>query len=331
MINKSDSGKFNFGEFYTRFGTFLLLVIIFLAACLFVPGFFGRENLTNILRQIAVVVVLAFGVEFVIILGHINVALGSEIALIGCISCMVMVGTQATLGAGGALVVSIIVSLLVGVGIGAMNGFVITKFNIPAFIMTLGVTECARGAVLLLTGGKPVSGMAENFKFLGQGYIFNVIPVSVIVMIIVFVVCWFLLNKCRFGRHLFAVGGNSNAAEASGIKTKNIVRKAFIIDGICAAIAGILFMSRMGTGQPSAGLTYEFKAITACVVGGTSLAGGSGTLVGTLIGAVIVGIIENAQNLLGINAYWQQVVRGLIILVAVIIDVVTKRAAAKAK
>ena len=127
------------------------------------------------------------------------------------------------------------------------------------------------------------------------------------------------------------IGGNINAAQASGIDTTKVVRLAFIIDGICAAIAGVLFMSRMGSGQPSSGLTYEFKAITACVVGGTSLSGGSGTLVGTLIGAVIVGIIENAQNLLGINAYWQQVVRGLIILFAVIIDVVTKRAASKAK
>lgn len=331
MNGKSEAKKINFGEFYTRFGTFLLLVIIFFVACMFVPGFFGQENLTNILRQIAVVVILAFGVQFVIILGQTNIALGSEIALIGCVSCMVMVGTQDAIGEGGALILSIVVGLIVGALIGVINGYVITKFNIPAFIMTLGVTECARGAVLLLTGGKPISGMGGSFKFLGQGYIFSFIPVSVIVMIIAFIVCWILLNKCKFGRHLFAVGGNRYAAEASGIKTKMIVRKAFIIDGICAAIAGILFMSRMGTGQPSSGTTYEFKAITACVVGGTSLAGGSGTLVGTLIGAIIVGIIENVQNLLGVNAYWQQIVRGLIILIAVIIDVVTKRAAAKSK
>ncbi len=323
--------KFNFGTFYGKYGTFMLLVIIFLAAALFVPGFAGRENLTNILRQIAVVVILAFGVEFVIILGHINVALGSEIALIGCISAMVMVKVQEAAGVGVAVACSILVALLVGILIGGINGFVITRFNIPAFIMTLGVTESARGFALLLTGGKPVSGMATAYNLLGQGYLFGIIPLSVIIMFLVFAVCWILLNKCRFGRHLFAVGGNINAAQASGIDTTKVVRLAFIIDGICAAIASVLFMSRMGSGQPSSGLTYEFKAITACVVGGTSLSGGSGTLVGTLIGAVIVGIIENAQNLLGINAYWQQVVRGLIILFAVIIDVVTKRAASKAK
>ena len=331
MKNKIDTKKLNMGELYTRYGTFMLLVVIFLACAVMVPGFFGQQNLTNILRQIAVVVILGFGVQFVIILGHINVALGSEIALIGCISAMVMLALENSLGAGGALVLAIVISILVGIVIGGINGFVITRFNIPAFIMTLGVTEAARGIALIITGGKPVSGMAELYKFLGQGYILRYIPVSVVIMFLVFLVCWTLLNKCKFGRHLFATGGNTHAAEASGIKTNNIVRKAFIIDGICAAIAGILFMSRMGTGQPSSGLTYEFKAITAVVVGGTSLAGGSGTVVGTLIGAIIVGIIENAQNLLGVNAYWQQVVRGLIILFAVIIDVVTKRAALKAK
>lgn len=323
--------KFNFGQFYTKYGTFMLLLVVFIFSVVGVPSFLGRENLTNILRQIAVVTVLAFGVQFVIILGHINVALGSEIALIGCVSCIVMVRMQSVLGSGIGLAAAILAGLAVGVVIGLINGFVITTFKIPAFIMTLGVTEAARGLALILTDGKPVSGMAESFKVLGQGYVLGVIPVSVIVTALVFLFCWILLNKCKFGRHLYAVGGNINAAEASGIKSKIVVRKAFIIDGICAAIAGILFMSRLGTGQPSSGVTYEFKAITACVVGGTSLAGGSGSLVGTLIGSIIVGIIENAQTLLGINAYWQQVVRGLIILLAVIIDVVTKQAAAKAK
>lgn len=322
--------NFNFGKFYGKYGTFLLLVVIFLAACVFVPDFFGKDNLTNILRQIAVVTILGFGVEFVIILGHINVALGSEIALIGCVSCMVMVATQDVIGPGLALVVSILAALALGALIGGINGFIITKFDIPAFIMTLAVTTVARGGALLLTGGKPVSGMNEIFKGIGQGYV-GPIPISVIILIVLFIVCWVILNKTRFGRHLFAVGGNANAAEASGIKSKMVVRKAFLIDGLMAAIAGVLFMSRMGTGQPSAGVSYEFDAITACVVGGTSLAGGSGTITGTLIGAIIVGIINNAQNLLGINAYWQQIVKGLIILVAVIVDVVTKRAAAKAK
>ena len=328
--DKTQKGTFNFGAFYGKYGMFFLLAIIFVLASLFVPGFFARQNLTNIMRQIAVVTILGFGVEFVIILGHINVALGSEIALIGCVSCMVMVAAQGPMGVGAALVLSILAALALGALIGGINGFIITKFDIPAFIMTLAVTTVARGSALLVTGGKPVSGMAEAYKVIGQGYV-GLLPISVIILAVLFVICWIILNRTTFGRHLFAVGGNINAAEASGIKSRNVVRKAFLIDGLMAAIAGVLFMSRMGTAQPSAGVAYEFDAITACVVGGTSLSGGSGTITGTLIGAIIVGIINNAQNLLGISAYWQQIVKGLIILVAVIVDVVTKRAAAKAK
>lgn len=328
--NAARKGTFNFGTFYGKYGMFFLLAIIFVVVSLFVPGFFARQNLTNILRQIAVVTILGFGVEFVIILGHINVALGSEIALIGCVSCMVMVAAQDSIGVGLALVLSILAALALGAAIGAVNGYIITKFDIPAFIMTLAVTTVARGTALLVTGGKPVSGMAEPYKVIGQGYV-GLVPISVIILAVLFAVCWVILNKTTFGRHLFAVGGNSSAAEASGIKSKNVVRKAFLLDGMMAAIAGVLFMSRMGTAQPSAGVAYEFDAITACVVGGTSLAGGSGTVTGTLIGAIIVGIINNAQNLLGISAYWQQIVKGLIILIAVIVDVVTKRAAAKAR
>lgn len=330
--NSTAMGKrrFNFGRFYGKYGTILLLVLLFILASMFVPGFFAQKNLTNILRQIAVVTILGFGVEFVIILGHINVALGSEIALLGCISCLTMVGLQERLGAGPALALSLCAAMGMGAVIGGINGYVITKFNIPAFIMTLAVTTVARGSALLITGGKPVSGMDAAYKVIGQGYI-GPLPISVLILAVLFAVCWIILNKLRFGRHLFAVGGNINAAEASGIRSKNVVRKAFLIDGLMAAVAGVLFMSRMGTAQPSAGVAYEFDAITACVVGGTSLSGGSGTVTGTLIGAIIVGIINNAQNLLGISAYWQQIVKGLIILVAVIIDVVTKQAATRAK
>ena len=199
--------------------------------------------------------------------------------------------------------------------IGAINGYVITKFNIPAFIMTLAVTTIARGGALLLTNGTPVAGMDDAFNWFGQGYI-GPIPTSVVIMVILFVVAWVLLNKTCFGRHIYAVGGNAPAAK---------------LDGIFTGIAALVFMARQASGTPAGGLQYEFDAITAVVVGGTSLSGGSGNVVGTIIGAIIVGIINNVQNLLHINTYWQQVVKGLVILIAVIIDVVTKRAAAKAK
>lgn len=305
-------------EIYSKYGTFSILLILFILASIFTEGFFTQANLTNILRQITVVTILALGATYVIILGHINVAYGSEIALIGCISAAVMVSTQN-------LFISIIVGLFTGFVIGSVNGYIITKFDIPAFIMTLAMTTVARGLVLIFTGAIPISGMDSSFAFIGQGYI-GFVPVSVLILIMLFIISWVILNKTRLGRYIYAVGGNKEAAVASGIKAKKVVRLAFIFDGLMAAVAGIVLMSRMNSGQPAAGLTYEFDAITAVVVGGTSLAGGSGTIVGTIIGALIVGIINNVQNLMNVNAYWQQVAKGLIILIAVIIDILTKKA-----
>jgi inositol transport system permease protein len=300
-------------------GIFFILVILFILCSIFVEGFFTQANLTNVLRQITVVTILALGATFVIILGHINVAYGSEIALIGCVSCSLMVATNN-------LFVAVVGAIFLGLCIGAVNGFIITKFNIPAFIMTLAVTTVARGSALLFTKGVPVSGMNAQFLVIGQGN-WGFMPVSVLILIILFIITWTLLNKTTFGRYIFAVGGNENAAVASGIRSKIVVFKAFILDGALTATAGIVLMSRINSGQPAAGVGYEFDAITAVVVGGTSLSGGSGSIVGTIIGAIIVGIINNVQNLLNINAYWQQIVKGIIILFAVILDVVSKRRA----
>jgi inositol transport system permease protein len=304
-------------------GIFFILVAIFVVSSIFVPGFFTSTNLTNVLRQIAVVTIVALGATFVIILGHINVAYGSEIALLGCIASATMVATNN-------VVVAILAAMAVGMVIGTINGYVITKFGIPAFIMTLAVTTVARGSALLFTKGIPISKMGPSFLFIGQGNV-GFMPVSVIILAILFIITWLLLNKTPFGRYIFAVGGNENAAIASGIKSKRVVLKAFILDSILTAIASVVLMSRMNSGQPAAAVGYEFDAITAVVVGGTSLAGGSGSLIGTVIGAVIVGVINNVQNLLNINTQWQQVVKGLIILGAVILDVVSKRRAKRRK
>jgi inositol transport system permease protein len=298
-------------------GIFFILIVIFVICSVFVNGFFSPVNLTNVLRQITVVTILALGATFVIILGHINVAYGSEIALIGCVSCSIMVAT-------GSLFPAIIGGIALGLLIGAANGFVITTFGIPAFIMTLAVTTVARGAVLLYTNANPITGMGKIFTYIGQGYI-GFMPVSVLILIVLFCIAWTLLNKTAFGRYVYAVGGNENAAIASGIKTKSVVCRAFLLDGFMTAIAGIVLMSRMNPGQPAAGVSYEFDAITAVVVGGTSLSGGSGTLVGTITGSVIVGIINNVLNLLNVNTYWQQITKGIIILFAVITDVLVKK------
>lgn len=322
-MSEQKKNKFNFGQFYGKYGIFIILAVIFVVASVAVPGFFSRYNLTNILLAIACTTVLALGATFVIILGHINIAYGSELALIGCVSCMVNVAT-------GSVLPAIAVALVMGLILGAINGFVITKFSIPAFIMTLALTEAARGGAVLVTGGNTISGLTPSYTFMGQGYV-GPVPMAVIILLIAFVIMWVLLNKTPYGRYIYAVGGNTKAAEASGINPNAVVFKAYLIDGILTGIASLLLMGRLNSGVPGAGLTFEMDAITAVVVGGTSMSGGSGTLFGTIVGAIIVGIINNVQTLMGVDSNIQKVVKGVIIVGAVIIDVVTKNSAKKAR
>lgn len=319
----AENKKFNFGQFYGKYGILIILAVIFAISAIAVPGFLSRYNLTNIMLAIACTTTLAMGATFIIILGHINIAYGSEIALIGCIACMVDVAT-------GNLFLAIIVALVIGLILGTLNGFVITKFGIPAFIMTLALTEAARGGAVIVTGGNTISGLSKSFTFMGQGYM-GPIPMAVVIMLIVFAVMYIILGKTPYGRYIYAVGGNKKAAEASGINSKMIVVKAFMIDGILTGIGGLLLMARLNSGVPGAGLSYEMDAITAVVVGGTSMSGGSGTLTGTIIGAIIVGIINNIQTLMGVDSNVQKIIKGLIIVAAVIIDVVTKNSAKKAR
>ena len=322
-MSTAEKKKFNFGQFYGKFGIFVILFVIFIAATVLVPGFFSAYNIKSVLLAIACTTVLAFGATFVIILGHINIAYGSEIAFIGCIACMVDVAT-------GSVLLAILAALAIGLVLGALTGFIITKFSIPAFIMTLALTEAARGGAVLVTGGKTISGLSGSFTFMGQGYV-GPIPMAVIILLICFAIMWVILNKTPYGRYLYAVGGNDKAAEASGINPKGVVFKAYLLDGLLVGVGSLLLMSRLNSGVPGAGLSYEMDAITAVVVGGTSMSGGSGTLFGTLVGAIIVGIINNVQTLLGVDSNIQKIVKGAIIVGAVIIDVVTKNSAKKSR
>ena len=324
MEAKTEKKKMNLGQLYGKFGIFFILIVLFVLSSIFVSGFLSVYNLTNVLLAIACTTTLALGATFVIILGHINIAYGSELAFIGCASCIVNVAT-------GSVLPAIIVALVLGLAFGLFNGFVITTFSIPAFIVTLALTEAARGGAVLITGGQTISGLTSSYTFLGQGYIGGVIPMAIVILAICFVITYIILNKTPFGRYVYAVGGNSKAAEASGINPKKITRIAYLMDGLLTGIASILLMSRLNSGVPGAGLTYEMDAITAVVVGGTSMSGGSGTLVGTIFGAIIVGIINNIQTLLGVDSNIQRIVKGAIIVISVIIDVVTKNSAKKAR
>lgn len=315
--------KMNFGQFYGKYGIFIILAVVFVISAVAVPGFLSVYNLTNVLLAIACTTTLALGATFVIILGHINIAYGSEIAFVGCAACLVDIAT-------GSVFAAIAVALILGLVLGAVTGFVITKFSIPAFIMTLALTEAARGAAVIITGGNTISGISNGFRFLGQGYV-GPVPMAIIILAIAFIIMWIILNKTPYGRYIYAVGGNKKAAEASGINPDKVVFKAYLIDGLLVGVASLLLMGRLNSGVPGAGLTYEMDAITAVVVGGTSMAGGSGTLFGTIVGAIIVGIINNVQTLMGVDSNIQKIVKGLIIVAAVIIDVVTKNSAKKAR
>ena len=311
-----------FAGIYNKYGTILIFVGIFILASILNESFLTVPNLTNVLRQMVVVTLLALGVTFVIILGHIDVSLGSVCALTGCIAASAMSNTQN-------IFIAILAGVVVGIVVGFINGFIITKYNIPAFIMTLAMTTIARGVVLYYTNGVPVSNLG-NFSVLGQGFL-GFIPISVLILLVFVIVSWVLLNKTKFGRYVYAVGGNSAAASASGINVKKIVKLAFLYNGITTAAAGIVLMSRINSGQPAGGVAYEFDAITAVVVGGTSLMGGTGNIIGTVIGAMIIGVINNILNLMNVNSYGQQIARGLIIAIAVILDVQTKRAKVRKK
>ena len=305
-----------FASIYRRYGTIIIFIGIFMLASLSSDIFLTQANLVNVLRQVVVVSLLACGVTFVIILGQIDVSLGSVLALAGTLAA----STAATTGS---VTLAIIVGIVVGALTGMINGIVITTFRIPSFIMTLAMTTVARGAVLLYTGGAPVTGLGD-FRVIGQGMA-GPVPISVLILALVVVVSWVLLNKTKFGRYVYAVGGNERAALASGVRPASVIVKAFVFNGLLAGIAGVVLMSRVNSGQPAGGVGYEFDAITAVVVGGTSLMGGTGTITGTIIGSFIIGIINNILNLLNVSSYWQQIVKGLIIAIAVILDVWTKR------
>ncbi len=320
--SKTKSHGIDFALIYRKYGTILIFAGICILASLLSPTFLTEANLTNVLRQVVVVSLLACGVTFIIILGQIDVSLGSVLALCGVIATSVMATT-------GSITLAVLAGVAMGVVTGFINGFVITFFRIPSFIMTLAMTTVARGAVLLYTGGAPVSGLGE-FKVIGQGSV-GPVPISVLILVAFVVISWILLNKTKFGRYVYAVGGNDRAARASGINPDSIVVKAFIYNGILCAIAGIVLMSRINSGQPAGGVGYEFDAITAVVVGGTSLMGGTGTITGTVIGSMIIGVINNILNLMNVSSYWQQIIKGLIIAIAVILDVWTKSARSKKK
>lgn len=306
----------------SKYSIFMVLTALFVVCAIINKNFLSVNNLTNISRQIAVGTILAFGQTLLIISGMIDLSSGSVLALAGLLSVSAYKAT-------GSLLIAFMVGIIAGVVCNALNGLMITKFKTPPFIATLAMMAMARGAALLYTNGQNIYQIGDYVKF-GQGSILG-IPTPVIFLVIILMLTWYLLKHTTFGRSIYAIGGNEEAANASGINVNKVKMKAYLINGVFVGIAGILFMSRVNGGMPNGAIGYEFKALTAAVIGGTSFTGGVGTAAGTLAGAFIVGFLDNIMVLTGVNSYLQQIVRGAIIALAVIYDIWAKTNRTKKK
>lgn len=298
-----------------KYGIFTVLVVFFVICSIINKNFLSVRNLTNISRQISVITILAFGETLLIISGMLDLSNGSVLALSGLISVSIYKMT-------GSLLLAFIVAIAVGIICNMINGVMVTEFNTPPFIATLAMLAIARGAALLYTKGQNIYQIGDYVKF-GQGYIW-IIPTPIIFLVLIGIYTWYLLKHTRLGRSLYAIGGNEEAAKASGINISQSKMLAFIVNGFFVGIAGVLFMSRVNAGLPNGAVGYEFEALTAAIIGGTSFSGGIGTALGTVAGAFIVGFLNNIMNLLGVNSYIQRIIRGVIIALAVIYDIRAK-------
>ena len=297
---------------WSKFGIYFVAVLMFIACTFLSPNFLTAVNLTNILKQMSVILIAAFGETLLITMGGIDLAVGSEMALSGITSIDVYYATQS-------LPLSLITGIAVGALCGAALGTIVTKLHVPPFIAGLAVMEICRGSVYLLTGGYSLYKLGD-FVFFGQSSLFNLIPMPAVFAVLVAVIFYLLLNHTKHGRYLYAIGGNAKAASASGIKTDSVILKTYIFSSMIMGLAGVILMARMNSGNPDAGSGYEFQAITAAVIGGTSMLGGVGTIQGTIAGGLIVGMLQNIMNLNSIQPFVQQIVKGIIILLAVVYD-----------
>lgn len=298
------------GRLIARNGLIVGFIAIVIVLSLASPAFMKFSNIVNIVRQVSINGILAVGETFVILLGGIDLSVGSGVALSGVLAA----GLQEQ-----GVIAVFLIPILVLCFAGFVNGMVITRFKVPAFVITLGMMTILRGVTFLLTGGKSIYNLPKWFKVVGQGDVAGV-PVPIIVLVLVILVAYIVLQHTRFGRYVYAIGGNEEGARLSGVRTKTITLWSYVICGGCAGLAGVVLASRLNAGEPVAGTGYELDAIAAVVIGGTSLAGGQGSVIGTLIGALVIGVINNGLNLLNVHSYWQLVAKGIIIVLAVIID-----------
>lgn len=306
----------NFKALLEEYKSLIGLVILIGIVGILSPSFFTVANLLNVLRQTSINGVIAAGMTFVILTGGIDLSVGSILGFSGAVAA-------SCLASGQSMLVTIVLTLVIGSGVGLINGIIISKGKLQPFIVTLATMTILRGATLVFTDGKPISlgsgTSAIAFSKIGGGTIFG-IPTPVVIMIFAFAICYYILTQTKMGRYTYALGGNEEATKLSGLNADRIKMFVYTISGLLASVAAIIITSRLFSAQPNAGDGYELDAIAAVVLGGTKLAGGKGKITGTIIGALIIGVLSNALNLLNVSSYFQMIAKGVVILIAVLLD-----------
>lgn len=299
--------------FMGKYGIYFTLLVIIIIMSILTDTFLKPSNILNVIRQISITGIMALGMTLVIITAGIDLSVGAVLAVSGVIA------TSFAHPGEYPLIVPIVLAIIVGASVGFISGMTIATSGIAPFIVTLGMMTIARGSAMMYTSGRPIIDLSEQYTFIGQGLVFK-IPVPIFIFVFLVIVMFLLLHKTRFGRYVYAVGGNEMAAKASGLSIKKVKILVYSIIGGLAGVSGLILSSRTNSGAPNAALGYELDAIAACVIGGASLAGGRGTILGTVVGALIIGIVNNGLDLLNVSSYLQQVIKGVIIIVAVLID-----------
>lgn len=305
---------------WQRIAEYVIVIAIILESAVFAvmaPQFFSVPNLINVALSIAITGILAVGMTAVILTGGIDLSVGSVAALAGVVAAMI-----ASSG-GGAVPLGIVAALGIGAAVGFFNGIMIAQFRVPPFVVTLAMLTICRGLAFIVTNGRSIGNLPASFVVLGRARVLG-LPIPVLVMIAVFAAGWFVLARMTLGRYIYALGGNPEAAYLAGVNTKRVTLLVYVLNGLLVGLAGVVLASRLGAGVPNAGLQYELDVIAAVVVGGTSLNGGRGSVIGTFWGAVFIGILNNGLNLAGIDPYMQKIALGLVILMAVLADQINK-------
>ena len=302
----------NFKEILDKYKSLIGLIVLCVVITIVSPAFMTLSNITNIFTQVSTNAIIAIGMTFVILTGGIDLSVGSTVAISGALAASILKSTNN-------IPLAILVAAITGIVIGLINGILISKGKLQAFIVTLATMTICRGATLVFTNGTPISKLSETFEKIGNGKI-GFIPIPVIITIVILIISIYLLTQTRFGRYLYALGGNEDSAKLSGINTNKIKTLVYVISGFASSIAGIIITSRIGSASPNAGTSFELDAIAAVVIGGTSLSGGEGKITGTIIGALIIGVLNNGLNLMNVSPFYQSIVKGLVILIAVLLD-----------